>query len=447
MVLPLQKCHEEWKELEVEFQQLQETHKTYKQKLEELNTLQATCSSSIQKQKRALKDLQHSFKRCKHNCSLKELEAVEEINQQIKERQHVFFDMEAYLPKKNGLYLNLVLGNVNVTLLSNQAKFAYKDEYEKFKLYLTIILFLGAVASRFVLHYRVTDEVFNFLLVWYYCTLTIRESILISNGSRIKGWWVSHHYVSTFLSGVMLTWPDGLMYQMFRNQFLSFSIFQSCVQFLQYYYQSGCLYRLRALGERNHLDLTVEGFQSWMWRGLTFLLPFLFFGHFWQLYNAISLFELSRHEKCKEWQVSAFALECKSRLCGKVGALMLCGNVEFEKQLVKSSADLTLLGLKSNTLILPRWMSLVPPHSFYKFQTLLLFRGFGKGCSKLQREQPLSFVFAPNLNPSVGLQEVHLTKKASPWTSKQCSFLFPLPLASKQALLGTWQTYVQRHHC
>lgn len=29
------------------------------------------------------------------------------------------------------------------------------------------------------------------------------------------------------------------------------------VQFLQYYYQSGCLYRLRTLGERNQLDLTV----------------------------------------------------------------------------------------------------------------------------------------------------------------------------------------------
>lgn len=24
--------------------------------------------------------------------------------------------------------------------------------------------------------------------------------------SRIKGWWVFHHYISTFLSGVMLTW-------------------------------------------------------------------------------------------------------------------------------------------------------------------------------------------------------------------------------------------------
>lgn len=32
--------------------------------------------------------------------------------------------------------------------------------------------------------FRVTDEIFNFLLVWYYCTLTIRESILMSNGSR-----------------------------------------------------------------------------------------------------------------------------------------------------------------------------------------------------------------------------------------------------------------------
>lgn len=33
-------------------------------------------------------------------------------------------------------------------------RFAYKDEYEKFKLYLTIILLLGAVACRFFLHYR-----------------------------------------------------------------------------------------------------------------------------------------------------------------------------------------------------------------------------------------------------------------------------------------------------
>uniref|UniRef100_A0A673KWA6 Transmembrane protein 120B-like n=1 Tax=Sinocyclocheilus rhinocerous TaxID=307959 RepID=A0A673KWA6_9TELE len=276
--MSLERCQSEWTEIEQEYQQLQETHKVYRLKLEELTNLQAICSSAISKQRKALKDLKHSL----HKYEPK-TEVINDLQVQIKERQNVFFDMEAYLPKKNGLYLNLVLGNVNVTLLSNQAKFAYKDEYEKFKLYMTIILMFGAVTCLFLFNYRVTDEIFNFLLVWYYCTLTIRESILMSNGSRIKGWWVSHHYVSTFLSGVMLTWPEGPMYQMFRSQFLAFSIYQSCVQFLQYYYQSGCLYRLRALGERNQLDLTVEGFQSWMWRGLTFLLPFLFFGHIFAL--------------------------------------------------------------------------------------------------------------------------------------------------------------------
>ncbi|XP_055063735.2 transmembrane protein 120B [Misgurnus anguillicaudatus] len=306
--MSLERCQSEWKEIEQEYEQLQETHKVYRQKLEELTNLQALCNSAIGKQRKGLKELKQSLHKCASSHSDKESEDLNDLQVRIKERQNVFFDMEAYLPKKNGLYLNLVLGNVNVTLLSNQAKFAYKDEYEKFKLYMTIILLFGAVTCLFFLNYRVFDEILNFLLVWYYCTLTIRESILMSNGSRIKGWWVLHHYVSTFLSGVMLTWPEGLMYQMFRSQFLAFSIYQSCVQFLQYYYQSGCLYRLRALGERNQLDLTVEGFQSWMWRGLTFILPFLFFGHFWQLYNAVTLFKLSAHEDCREWQVFMMAL-------------------------------------------------------------------------------------------------------------------------------------------
>uniref|UniRef100_A0A8D0D146 Transmembrane protein 120B n=1 Tax=Sander lucioperca TaxID=283035 RepID=A0A8D0D146_SANLU len=280
------KFQTEWEEIDEEYQQLQETHKIYRQKLEELTNLQTTCSSAISKQRKCLKDLRRSLTKCSQTCDKKELELIKDIKTQIKDKENVFFDMEAYLPKKNGLYLNLVLGNVNVTLLSNQAKFAYKDEYEKFKLYMTIILMFGAITCLFFLNCRVTDEIFNFLLVWYYCTLTIRESILMSNGSR----------------------PEGPMYQMFRSQFLAFSIYQSFVQFLQYYYQSGCLYRLRALGERNQLDLTVEGFQSWMWRGLTFLLPFLFFGHFWQLYNSVTLFRLGGREDCKEWQVFMLAL-------------------------------------------------------------------------------------------------------------------------------------------
>lgn len=77
--------------------------------------------------------------------------------------------------------------------------------------------------------------------------------------------------------------PDGDQYKIFRNQFLAYSLYQSkdqtveplwwfrltfrltavlsiiagFVQCLQCYYQSGCLYRLRALGERHNMDLTV----------------------------------------------------------------------------------------------------------------------------------------------------------------------------------------------
>ncbi|NXT75407.1 T120A protein, partial [Zapornia atra] len=253
---------------------LQDNHRLYKQKLEELTKLQDGISSSIARQKKRLKELSLSLKKCKGHASPEQQQCIQETQSLIKERQNVFFEMEAYLPKKNGL----PAATSPPACPCPSPRFAYKDEYEKFKLYLTIILLIVSFSCRFLLNSRVTDAVFNFLLVWYYCTLTIRESILINNGSKIKGWWVFHHYVSTFLSGVMLTWPDGLMYQMFRNQFLSFSMYQSFVQFLQYYYQSGCLYRLRALGERHNMDLTVEGFQSWMWRGLTFLLPFLFFG-------------------------------------------------------------------------------------------------------------------------------------------------------------------------
>ena len=41
----------------------QETHRIYKQKLEELNALQTSCSSSINKQKTRLKDLKLTLQR------------------------------------------------------------------------------------------------------------------------------------------------------------------------------------------------------------------------------------------------------------------------------------------------------------------------------------------------------------------------------------------------
>lgn len=40
--------------------------------------------------------------RCKRSLPVGAEEAAQELENQIKERQGLFFDMEAYLPKKNG---------------------------------------------------------------------------------------------------------------------------------------------------------------------------------------------------------------------------------------------------------------------------------------------------------------------------------------------------------
>lgn len=66
-----------------------------------------------------------------------------------------------------------------------------------------------------------------FLLVWYYCTLTIRESILKVNGSRIKGWWRLHHFISTVVSGVFLIWPNNTPWYLFRQKFMIFNVYIS----------------------------------------------------------------------------------------------------------------------------------------------------------------------------------------------------------------------------
>ena len=55
------------------------------------------------------------------------------------------------------------------------------------------------------------------------------------------------------------------------------------------------------------MDITIEGFHSWMWRGLSFLLPFLFVGYFFQLYNAYTLYTLVWHPEAT-WHVPVLSL-------------------------------------------------------------------------------------------------------------------------------------------
>ncbi|XP_035789728.1 transmembrane protein 120 homolog [Anopheles albimanus] len=294
----------EWAELTEEFRSLEEANQSYLDLHERLEEMQEKCTKQIQHQRYRMQQILKVLKqytRTEQSSSAADQEWLSLFNKNIMKRKAQIHEIEQGLPQQNSRYLKIILGDVNVSILNRNDKVRYKDEYEKFKLILNVIGLLLSFLN-IVFNLRALELVFLFLLVWYYCTLTIRESILKVNGSRIKGWWRVHHFISTVCAGVLLVWPQGEPWQLFRTQFMYFNVYISLVQYMQFRYQKGVLYRLKALGERHNMDITIEGFHSWMWRGLSFLIPFLFVGYLFQFYNAWTLYQLSSHPDAT-WQI------------------------------------------------------------------------------------------------------------------------------------------------
>jgi hypothetical protein len=296
----LEACLKDWSDLAEEYQDLERKHKEYRQLLDKSISWQKKCVSGVTHQKYRLNVIKKLMTEIEPTCKEEEGE-LEDLRKDILRRQGQLSQMMETLPTKSGRYLRVIMGNVDVSILDKNEKYRYKEQYESFKL---IVNLIGGIlaTTNFFLGYRVLDLVFFFLIVWYYCTLTIRESILIVNGSRIKGWWRAHHFVSCVVGGVLLVWPDGIPYRAFRDQNMLLNIYVAFLQYLQYIYQKGCLYRLRSLGERQDMDITIDGFHSWMWKGLGFLLPFLYIGYLMQIYNAYTLYILCSHPDAT-WQV------------------------------------------------------------------------------------------------------------------------------------------------
>lgn len=53
------------------------------------------------------------------------------------------------MPKPNGLYLNVVLGSINVNHLDRKSRLDYKEQYERFKLFVTSILLVISFVNIF----------------------------------------------------------------------------------------------------------------------------------------------------------------------------------------------------------------------------------------------------------------------------------------------------------
>jgi hypothetical protein len=331
---------EEWESLSLEMDSFEQNHRIYLTKLEEIEKLKKEHASQFNKIQSKITNLNKSIdvhqssiivhndddqqsKITKDKSELLRIRRESEKNNEtsedhiirlntirehlIKQRSDYFKRIKYTLPQPPERYLRIILGSeLPVSILDKSEQWKYKESYESFKLRVTLIIMLiSLLMSTIIPANRALDAVFHFLLVWYYCTLTIRESILVVNGSNIQFWWRLHHFISTICTCIILIWPSTKSYKIFREQHYIFILYISCVQVLLYYYQKGLLYRLRALGDSDELQITMEGFHSWMLRGLSFLAPFLLIGYLFELYNAYVLYNLSLNsndEPNPDWQ-------------------------------------------------------------------------------------------------------------------------------------------------
>mmetsp|Transcript_31821 Transcript_31821/g.95693 ORF Transcript_31821/g.95693 Transcript_31821/m.95693 type:complete len:422 (-) Transcript_31821:167-1432(-) len=166
----------------------------------------------------------------------REFERVELVLRQISLEQ----------PKPAGTAVKTVLGGVNVSLRTMVNRFDYKDEYEHFKLKYTISII--GVAALLLLFPRspILFSALQFVLMGYYLIVTLREEVLITNGSRIRLWWRTHHYLSFLQSGLLFSWAETDENADFRYLFIVFSLYIGLIQVAQFYYQSRSLYYKRA---------------------------------------------------------------------------------------------------------------------------------------------------------------------------------------------------------
>ncbi|KAL5962625.1 hypothetical protein TSMEX_009655 [Taenia solium] len=293
---------------ESEFDAFEKRYEQYIELSERIKADQNACKRDIKHYKMYIKMLRSKLSRLESSPSVHDQVELAVMKNSFEDKAHILRDMEDCLPKQNGLYLRIILGTVDVSFTSKQDKFEYKNNYENFKITVSAIISIYALFLYFFNQYSLLDSIIHLLIVWYYCTLTIRERILMQNGSRIKGWWAMYHFILTAEAAVMLIWPSSRSYSEFRDQFMLYVFYILIVQCMQYYYQVGCLYKLRALGERPSMDITVDGYMSWMSSRLSFVLVFLLSAYAFQIHNAYILYHISQAPYCQEWQPAVVGL-------------------------------------------------------------------------------------------------------------------------------------------
>ena len=135
-------------------------------------------------------------------------------------------------------------------------------------------------------------QLFLCWLLFFYTASALRESVLKINGSRIRPWWIQHHYWSMATCVLMLSLPiDSPAVVSACQLFLWWAMLQGAVMVMQNRYQRRRLYTKIALGNvmSNSSDV-IGGETSGTSGQLYFLYPILFGMQALQFYIGIGMF-------------------------------------------------------------------------------------------------------------------------------------------------------------
>ncbi|CAL4080526.1 unnamed protein product, partial [Meganyctiphanes norvegica] len=141
-------CIDDWDALSNEYRDLEGIHKEYLNKLKEITELQQKCTKGIGHQRYRVNLIKKSLKNLKPEKD--ELFQAIQLREKVSQRIQNVESIEDRLPKSNGLYLRIILGNLNVSLPTKRERYEYKEEFERFKIVVMVVSFVTSLVGLLI---------------------------------------------------------------------------------------------------------------------------------------------------------------------------------------------------------------------------------------------------------------------------------------------------------
>ncbi|KAJ3449520.1 transmembrane protein induced by tumor necrosis factor alpha [Anaeramoeba flamelloides] len=240
-------------------QACQKKIQSYRQEMEGANKIEKDSKKDLRSLSYEIKRLRFVLNKLKNGQVLSK-EEYEHFKIDLSNNQSYIRVLGSELPNKTNDFLSFFLGNVTFYITDYTERVKYKTDYEKFKKKMLMIfgisscLMLLGYTFKTILLLRLISVPYHLVPFYYYLSLTMKETVLKSNGSNITRWWAAHHFLSFFCSGFLLFWPFGSFLKIFASRFYLFSIYMSFTQLFLHNFQVKLLYKLRALGNASIED-------------------------------------------------------------------------------------------------------------------------------------------------------------------------------------------------